>query len=249
VKTHATMFDNPHLPEHIKQALLDTYEGTSLGAQELYGRIIDQDENALWDRTMIDDHRLKEAPPLKRITVGVDPSGGRGEQGIVVGGKALQEFITDGRKRMLPVGYTLADATCRLSPAGWGKRAVQTAVEYEAADICVEINYGGDMAIDTIRTAAAHLGVSIPVRIVRASRGKRVRAEPIAALYSQGRWHHVGVFEALEDQMVTWYPELDWSPDRLDANVWTGHHNKLVSALAAGNASFGGGEMASRVIG
>lgn len=249
VKTHATMFDNPHLLEDIKQALLDTYGGTSLGDQELYGRIIDQDENALWDRSMIDDHRVKEAPLLKRITVGVDPSGGRGEQGIIVGGKALQEFITDGRKRILPIGYTLADATCRLSPAGWGKRVVQTAVEWDADDICVEINYGGDMAIDTIRTAAAHLGVSIPIKMVRATRGKRVRAEPIAALYSQGRWHHVGVFEALEDQMVTWYPELDWSPDRLDANVWTGHHNKLVSALAAGNASFGGGVMANRVIG
>lgn len=200
VKTHATMFDNPFLPEHIKQALLDTYQGTALGDQELHGRIIEQDENALWTREMISDGRVKEHPPLRRISVGVDPSGGRGEQGIVVVGKAMRDEITNGVKRSLPVGYTLADATCRLSPAGWGKRAVDTAVEWQADDICVETNFGGDMALDTIRTAATTLGVSIPIRMVHASRGKRVRAEPVAALYSQGRWHHVGVFEALEDQ-------------------------------------------------
>lgn len=251
VVSRATTYDNPHLPQHIRDALEESYAGTALGAQELHGRIVDQDENALWTREVIERNRLvpEMMPLMKRITVGVDPSGGRGEQGIVVVGKTLQDTIIEGKKRVLPVGFTLADATCHLPPAGWGKRAVMTAVEYDADDICVEINFGGDMAVDTIRTAATNLGVSIPIKIVRASRGKRVRAEPVSALYEQNRWHHVGEFEALEDQLCTWYPELDWSPDRLDANVWGGHHLKIVAQTSSTSGSFGGSSMVSRVIG
>ena len=92
----------------------------------------------------------------------------------------------------------------------------------------VERNYGGQMALATIRAAADSMGVAIPIREVLATDGKRIRATPVAALTEQQRWHHVGVFPELENQLCTWYEELKWSPDRLDAMVWGGWHNKVV---------------------
>ena len=252
VVTRATTYDNPHLPEDIRAALEDAYGGTQIGRQELYAEVIDQDENALWTRAMIDAHRLRPAdlPDLTRISVGVDPSGGRGEQGIVVVGKAMQEHMrTDGRPAQLAHGYVLADRTCHLSPDGWGRRAVQAAVDHDADDICVEVNFGGDMAVNTIRAAADAMGVRIPIKVVRATRGKKVRAEPVSALSEQGRWHMAGDFPELEDQMTTWYDELDWSPDRLDAMVWPAWHQRIVKATMTGIAVSGGLSSAARSIG
>ena len=242
--THAATNDNPYLEEHIRQALYERYAGTALGAQELLGKLIDEDENALWTREIIEQYRLSIVEhQLQRITVGVDPSGGSGEQGIVVVGKALLD------REKPPHGYVLDDRSCRKSPAEWGRRAVEAAIDWEADDIAVETNFGGDMAVATIRNAADSLGVHIPVRRLTASRGKRPRAEPVSAVAAQGRMHHVGEFAALEDQLCTWTPESENSPDRLDAMVWGAWQIKLVSLLTTiQHGSYAGSAMSNRVI-
>jgi phage terminase large subunit-like protein len=240
VTTHATARDNPHLSTEFMESLLESYGGTSLGAQEIEGRIVDQDENALWNREAIEAGRIlpEDVPDLKSITVGVDPSGGVGEQGIVVAGKAL--WLPPGAAKdakVLTHGFVLDDRTCHMKPEGWGKKAVRAAVDWAADDIVVEQNYGRDMAIATIRSAAELMGVNIPIRVVNATRGKKVRAEPVSALTEQNRWHHAGVFPDLEDQLCTWHEDLDWSPDRLDAMVWDAWHLKLAHTGPAGAAS------------
>lgn len=251
VLTTASTFDNPHLEQHIRDALEETYGGTQLGQQELLGLVMDQDENALWTRAMLDASRVRpdDVPPMARIAVGVDPSGGAGEQGIVVVGKSglinpPLRLVTDdstppGPSRPQHHGYVLADLSCNLPPDQWGRRAVQAAIDWNADEILAETNYGGAMCVATLRTAADTLGVNIPIRTVTATRGKAVRAQPVAALTAQGRWHMAGVFPALEEQLVTWYPEIGWSPDRLDAMVWSAWHLKLVRTTAAGQGSLG----------
>ncbi|SRR6266540_3696567 len=249
VVTKATMWDNPYLPEHIIESFEEEYGKGQLGRQELYAELIEQDENALWTRSEIDANRVDEAPQLQRITVGVDPSGGRGEQGIIVAGKSISRIMVKDRPKIIEEGFVLDDRTCRLSPNGWGRRAVQAAIDWEADDIVVETNFGGDMAMATISGAAEDMGILIPVRKVIASRGKRPRAEPVSALTSRGHWHHVGRFETLEEQMCIWYPELDWSPDRMDAMVWDAWHLKLVRLTARGKGRFPGKEMGEKVDG
>jgi phage terminase large subunit-like protein len=250
VHTHATMYDNPYLEQTVKDALEDTYAGTDIGAQELQGRLIDEVAAALWKRATIEQNRVRpgDVPDLARITVGVDPSGGAGEQGIVVAGKSGLVLPGDGG-RPQHHGYVLDDRTCNLPPDGWGRRAVQAAIDWEADDIAVEINYGAAMAVSVISTAAAAMGVDIPIRQLTASRGKRVRAEPVSALTAQGLWHHAGVFPELEDQLATWYPELGWSPDRLDAMVWTTWHLKLVGISVRGVGSLGGDLARKQIVG
>lgn len=250
VVTTASTYDNPHLEQHIRDALEETYGGTQLGQQELMGVLMDQDENALWTRSMLDAARVRAAdmPDLVRIAVGVDPSGGAGEQGIVVVGKSGLILPGDGG-RPQHHGYVLDDRTCKLPPDGWGRRAVQAAVDWEADEILCETNYGGAMAVATIRTAADALGVNIPIRTVTATRGKAVRAQPVAALTAQGRWHHAGVFPQLEEQLVTWYPEIGWSPDRLDAMVWPAWQLKLVRAVSSGQGSLGGDLARRQIVG
>lgn len=240
---HATMYDNPHLPQNIKDALEESYSGTTVGAQELYGRLIEQDENALWTREAIEVDRLTDAPEMQRIAVGVDPSGGAGEQGVVVIGTLA---LPDEKGRVLKHGYVLGDRTVRLKPEGWGRAAVVAAVDFDADAIVVETNFGGDMAVSTIANAAEQMGVPIPIKTVRASRGKRPRAEPVSALSVNHRWHHVGQFPELEDQMCTWHGEADYSPDRLDAMVWPAWYLRLVSTLVKSVGSFGGSAMAAR---
>lgn len=256
VLSKASMYDNPHLQEHIRDALLEEYDGTDLGRQELYAEILDQDSNALWTRESLNSSRLAvgaEPPKLIRVTIGVDPSGGAGEQGIVAVGKSMQEHlkVVEGKERRVSLahGYVLGDRTVHLKPEGWGTAAVRAAVEFEADDIAVEINFGGEMAISTIRAAADNLGVNIPIRMVRATRGKVVRAQPVSALSAQNRFHMVGVHPELEDQLCTWYPELDWSPDRLDAMVWPAWHNKIVKLTQTGQNTAGGMSQMHRAIG
>lgn len=236
--SRASMYDNPHLQLELREALEEEYGSTDLGRQELYAEILDEDSNALWSREWINDSRVRalDVPDkLDRISVGVDPSGGAGEQGIVVVGKHMQEHLTaSGRKLSLAHGYVLADRTVHLKPDGWGRRAVEAAVEFQADDIVVEINFGGDMAVSTIRAAADQMGISIPIRVTRATRGKSVRAQPVSALSSQNRWHLVDRWPELEDQLCTWYPELGWSPDRLDAMVWPAWHNRIVKLTGTG---------------
>jgi phage terminase large subunit-like protein len=253
VVARATTNDNPHLLLEVREELYDTYGGTALGLQELLGQIIDQDPGALWQREDIELGRVSEAPSLKRISVGVDPSGGAGEQGIVVVGRADVPTIIPGVNgvRNRPHGFVLADRTCHLSPNGWGREAVVAAMDYEADDIVVEVNYGGDMAVSVVRGAAEALGIPIAIRQVRASRGKRVRAEPVAALAEKERkqWHHVGTFPELEDQLCTWTLDLDWSPDRLDGMVWSAWHMALVGPRRTGTkGKFAGAEAAQTVM-
>jgi phage terminase large subunit-like protein len=260
VHTHATMYDNPHLEQTVKDALEDTYAGTDIGAQELQGRLIDEVAAALWKRSTIERYRVGtgDVPDLTRITVGVDPSGGAGEQGIVVVGKSglimppLRAVPDDGvpiPSRPQHHGYVLDDRSCKLAPDQWGRRAVQAAIDWDAHDIVVERNFGGDMAVATLRTAAEALGVDIPIRTVTATRGKVVRAQPVAALAAQGRWHHAGVFEDLEDQMCTWYEDLGWSPDRVDSAVWGAWHTKLVGTMTRGTGSLGGDLARKQIVG
>lgn len=184
--------------------------------QELYGELLDDVEGALWTLAGIDEHRLADPKALigfggglTRIIVGVDPAGtahaGSDETGIVVVGKG-----SDGR------GYVLADVSCVESPDGWGRKAVWAYHEHQADRIVAEVNNGWDMVRHVLHTVDAN----VPVTEVRAKKSKYLRAEPIAALYEQGRVSHVGVFEDLESQMCEWAPDSGDSPDRIDALVY-----------------------------
>lgn len=207
--TTGSTYDNlANLAPTLAKQILARYEGTSLGRQELYGEIVDQIDGALWTLELIDQFRVERAPDLERIVVAIDPAMTSGEDadstGIVVAGRLGDHF------------YVLEDATLRGSPQEWATRAVAAHQRHNADRVVGEVNAGGEMVEHTLRTVARDL----PYRSVHASRGKRVRAEPIAALYEQGRVHHVGCFAALEDEMISWTPDAQQSPDRMDALVW-----------------------------
>lgn len=211
VVTRGSTYENAaNLPPSFLKEIRDKYEGTRLGRQEIFAEILDDVPGALWTRSMLDDLRVKKAPELVRVVVAIDPAVSSGEDsdetGIIVAGKGA-----DGH------GYVLDDLTCRMSPDGWATRAVNAYYKHEADRIVAEVNNGGDLVEATIRTVDR----KIPYKAVRASKGKRTRAEPIAALYEQGKIHHVGSFPLLEDQMCNFTPDgYDGSPDRVDALVW-----------------------------
>ena len=190
------------------------YGGTRLGRQELGGELLEDVEGALVTPAMIDDSRSDAPNPSGRVVVGVDPSGSVGgdRQGIVTA------WGGDGE------AWVLADRSCSLRPEGWGRRAVETALEFDADCIVVERNYGGDMAEHTIKQAAAHMGVTVRVRMVTASRAKHVRMEPVAALIEQGRVHFpTHPLTQLEDEVCAFTADgYDGagSPDAADAFVW-----------------------------
>ncbi len=212
--TRGSTFDNAaNLAAPFLQEVRARYEGTRVGRQELYGEYLEDVPGALWTRNLIDAERIKEAPDLARVVVAIDPAMTSGEEadetGIVVAAKGV-----DGR------GYVLSDATCRLSPDGWARRAVEAYDTYKADRIVAEVNNGGEMVEYTLRTVTGR-GSRIPYKSLHASRGKRVRAEPVAALYEQGKVSHVGSFPEMEDQMCSFVPdEVSFSPDRVDALVW-----------------------------
>ena len=185
------------------------YEGTRLGRQELEAQILDDVEGALWDRAVIDETRTTNTPPLRRIVVAIDPAVTSGENsdetGIVVAGVSQ-----DGE------AYVLDDRTMRASPNDWASAAVAAYHRHNADLIVAEANQGGDLVENVLKAVDPR----VPVHLVRASRGKRTRAEPVAALYEQRRAHHVGFFPELEDQLCSWVPDIGSSPDRLDALVW-----------------------------
>jgi phage terminase large subunit-like protein len=218
IVTRGTSYDNrANLPAVYFTEIIKRYEGTRFGRQEIEAELLDDVVGALWTRAMLDAARLKhqETPPqMVRVVVGVDPSGTRGEDddraavGIVVAGKGL-----DG------LAYILADFTCSLSPAGWGRRVAEAVAAHKADCVVAEGNFGGAM-VESVLTAAK---IGTRVKIVTASRGKIVRAEPIAALYEQNRVKHAGALSALEDQLVSFTPEGyvgEGSPDRADAMIW-----------------------------
>ena len=213
VTTGSTFENSANLAADTLDELKKQYEGTRLGRQELNAEILEDVEGALWNLAMLEAARVDETPGFDRIVVAVDPSGGdtegNDEQGIVVAGR--------GRDKR---AYVLEDVSCRESPDGWGRRAVQAYLTHEADAIVYEANFGGDMVAHTLKTCAKAMGVdALPLRKVTASRGKQLRAEPVVALYEQGRVKHAGYFAQLENQMLNWVPGQP-SPDRLDAMVW-----------------------------
>jgi phage terminase large subunit-like protein len=183
------------------------YEGTRLGRQELGGEILEDNPGALWKRADIEKTRVREAPALFKIVIGVDPAETKtgNETGIVAVGLGYNGH-----------GYVLGDRSLQGSPGEWGQAVVTAYFDFEADRVIAEGNAGGEMVEYTIHTVDD--GASVPVKRVHATRGKRLRAEPVAALYEQGKVHHVGMFAELEDQQCQWEPG-DKSPDRLDGLV------------------------------
>jgi len=219
VVTRGTTYDNednlaPGFYAHIRA----TYEGTRTGRQEIHADLLDQSEDALWDRQWIDDGRVERAPEsLVEVVVAIDPAVSSNprssETGIVVAG-------VDSDKHC----YVLADGSDRMSPSKWAERAIALYDKHSADRIIGETNNGGDLVREVLRTASG--GKTFRFIAVNASRGKYARAEPISALYEQGKVHHVGTFPDLEDQMCTWTPKNSYeiSPDRMDALVWAISH-------------------------
>lgn len=236
--TVGSTFDNEaNLPASTVAALRERYEGTRLGRQELYGEILDEVEGALWNMAMLDGKRVAKPPQkrwlnketqdweyaddMARVVIGVDPASTSGPDadhtGIVVVGRSA----FDGR------AYVLGDRTCRLSPDGWGHRVMQATLDYHADVVVLETNQGGEMAEQVINSAARAMRLPIPrLRKIHAKESKRLRAEPIAALYEQGRVSHAitasgmaADLSQLEDEMISFTPDSGFSPDRIDALV------------------------------
>jgi len=212
--TRATSYENrANLSGAFFSEIAAAYEGTALGRQELLGEIIDDIAGALWTWDRIEAARVSAAPALERVVVAVDPPAtarpGADESGIIIAGAA----DVQGER----VAFVLADwSAAGLSPRGWAEKALAAYHEFEADRIVVEVNQGGDMA----KAVIAQLDPAAPVKGVHATRGKRLRAEPVAALYERGRVRHVGAFPKLEDQLTSYTGEGTNSPDRLDALVW-----------------------------
>lgn len=213
--TRGTTFDNQQnlAPAFIDQ-IIKQFQGTSMGAQELYAEILSQRQGALWSRQMI---RYQEPPMdaagnwlLERIVIAVDPATthheGSDETGIMIVG-------IDAQKQ----AYVMEDLSARLSPGDWGRRVVEAYWRYKADRVVAEVNKGGDLVERILRA----IDGSISYKAVRATRGKATRAEPIAALYEQQRVFHVRPLRDLETQICAYIPGVTGkSPDRLDAMVW-----------------------------
>jgi PBSX family phage terminase large subunit len=213
IVVQANYRDNPWFPDVLELERLHDYKMKP----DRYSHIWDGDYEptalgAIWNRQMIGDNRRSEAPELSRILVSVDPAvtnnAGSDEHGIMVGGVGAD-------KR----GYLLDDVSCHGGPMKWAERAVAAFDLHQADAVVIEVNQGGDMVRQTLKTVRPNL----PIIEVRASRGKHVRAEPIAAQYAMGRISHVGTYPELESQMCLMTAagyEGENSPDRVDALVW-----------------------------
>lgn len=209
----ATLANADNLAPSFVEEMTRRYAGTALGRQELDGEIVDDTSGALWRRDWINMHRMERAPELTEIVVAVDPpvtaTAASDACGIIVAG--LGE---DGR------AYVLADRTLQgREPQVWARAVAAAYAEYLADRVVAEVNQGGDLVTTVLR----QIDDALAVRTVRATRGKWLRAEPVAALYAEGRVVHVGMFSALEDQMCAFGADglaRGRSPDRLDALVW-----------------------------
>lgn len=211
---HSTYENKQNLAPAFFKTVIRKYEGTRLGRQELLAEILDDVPGALWTLAMIEKGRalLKQVPRenIIRIVVAIDPAVSVGEDsadtGIIAAGLTANGHV-----------LVLDDRTCHKSPLGWATAAIE-AFDYWKADLIVgEVNNGGDLVEANIRAVRPNA----PFHKVHASRGKRVRAEPVATLYERGLVHHVGFYPELEGQMCSWVPGSDMkSPDRLDALVW-----------------------------
>jgi phage terminase large subunit-like protein len=213
-----------NLPPAFIQQIIRRYEGTRLGRQELEAELLDDVPGALWTREAIERGRAGPDAPLDltRVVVAVDPAVTSGEDsdetGIVIAGKDDSGH-----------GWVLADLSGRYMPTDWARRAIAAYREHRADRVVAEVNQGGEMVEATLRM----IDPEVSFAAVRASRGKIARAEPVAALYEQGRIHHVGTFPQLEDQMCAFTADpvsghgagfdrsmAGYSPDRVDALVW-----------------------------
>ena len=199
--------------------IVNKYQGTRLGRQELDGELLEDNPGALWKRANIDKNRIKDAPKLRRIVVAGDPAVTNNpdsdETGIVVAGIGTENP---------PHFYILDDLSLSASPDTWARALVMGYLKHQADRIIGEVNNGGDLIETTIRHVEIEgkpVGRNASYKAVHATRGKVIRAEPISALYEQDRCHHVGAFPILEDQLCDWDPTTSTkSPDRLDALVW-----------------------------
>ena len=218
-----------NLSEKFKKTVLSQFEGTLKGRQELYGEMLDETTGALWTMRMLEELRIKpsQTPQFVRVVVAIDPmvtdigmkenlknlgvrdtksAIGGSETGIIVAALGVNKHV-----------YVIADRSVSASPLRWASLAVDAAREYSADRIVGEENNGGALVETVIRGYAPNM----PYKSVKASVGKYTRAEPISALYEQGRVHHVGTFLKLEEQMITFTNDpKQKSPDRLDALVW-----------------------------
>ena len=205
-----------NLSPTFRAMVVDRYKGTRLGRQELDAELIDDVVGALWTRRGIEDNRVTSLPTLKRVVVAIDPATTSkktsNEHGIVTVGLGVDNH-----------GYVIDDVSDVLSPDQMARRALGCYARHKADAIVVETNNGGDFIPALIKTIEPNANVID----VRAARGKVTRAEPISALYDQGRVHHAGTFPALEDQMTAFTREVAAtrdaelpSPDRVDALVW-----------------------------
>jgi phage terminase large subunit-like protein len=216
----ATRANRFNLAPAFLDMVVGRYAGTRLGRQELDGELIEERADALWTRGMIEAARETDTPPLARIVVAVDPPASSGKRadscGIVAAG-------VDGDG----VGHVLADATlAQARPPDWANAAIALFRRLEADALVVEVNQGGEMAEAVIR----EIDPGVPVTPVRATRGKYLRAEPVAALYAQGRVRHAAPLPELENEMCDFGPgglSSGRSPDRLDALVWALTHLML----------------------
>lgn len=206
--TKGSTYDNKaNLPDAFYKKIINKYEGTRLGKQELYAEILSDAPGALWNYDII-QHQEATPSTMNRIVVAIDPAASNkddsDETGIIVAGTRDKQ------------GYIIDDLSCKQSPNGWAKMAVNAYKKYGADRIIGEVNQGGDMVENVIRSVDSN----VSYKEVRATRGKQIRAEPVAALYEQGKVFHIKQLSKLEDQLCTWEPSQDDSPDRLDALVW-----------------------------
>lgn len=229
--TKGSTYENlGNLSAAFREQIVETYEGTRLGRQELHAEILDDTPGALWTWAMLDSHRVREgqAPPFKRVAISVDPAGSRSghEVGICAGGLSYAGE-----------GFLLGDYSMNGSPDEWGQKVLWAYDFHQADAIVVETNFGGEMVANVLH----NIRPEAPVHEVRASRGKHVRAEPVSMLNERGLIHHVGSFPILEDQLTTWISE-DGPNDRLDAYVWL--WTLLMSSQVRGRLWFPGSEVA-----
>jgi hypothetical protein len=204
---HWTSHDNPTISEEALDEITEDMSGIAY-RQEILAEDIDEVPGALWTRTMIEETRVKEYPELTRIVIPIDPQGKVrefSETGIVPCGLG-----TNGH------GYILSDDSLNALPKVWGARAIKAYEVWEADRIVAEVNFGGDMVEAVIKS----IDEDVPVKQVRASRGKMIRAEPVSALWEKGKIHIVGHLPILEDEMCGYTPESRISPNRLDSMVW-----------------------------
>lgn len=196
------------------------------------GEFTDEAENAVWTRAMIDPFRVSAVPAdLEKTVIGVDPAVTSGENADLTGIVAVGRRYGEGRTDY----YVLEDASARMSPSGWAETVRRLYEKHSANEVICEVNQGGDLVTEILRGT----GYGMPVRPVRASKGKRTRAEPVSVLYQQGLVHHVGAFEELENELTSFTGAPgEKSPDRLDALVWAMTGLTEEHSVAAGHFWF-----------